>query len=205
MSLVQSAPTVAIVLPADATTLKSKPIPEWTIPASAWEALCHPNVDEVSQQVDAYFLEHWPFPNAKAERTFIGAGFSRVTSLYFPLAKDDRIHFACRLLTVLFLIDGLYDPLRTLCIELIEIQMFSKTCPSRMERPTMPSSCPSQEVTFNPIVSTRNSSLRISREFMLTNKKDQNQSSTSSTIFGKVCEITTKLLPTMFSSPHSLL
>lgn len=52
-----------------------------------------------------YFLQHWNFPTAKSKKTFLIAGFSRVTSLYFPLAKDDRIYFACALLTVLFLID----------------------------------------------------------------------------------------------------
>ncbi|KAI5240138.1 hypothetical protein E4T43_06269 [Aureobasidium subglaciale] len=109
MSLVQSATTLPIVLPADAPNVRSKSTPEWTIPSSTWEALCHPRVDEVSEEVDGYFLKHWPFPNAKAEKTFIGAGFSRVTCLYFPLAKDDRIHFACRLLTVLFLIDDVLE------------------------------------------------------------------------------------------------
>lgn len=79
---------------------------KWEPPVSAWMALCHPRVDEVSREVDGYFLKHWKFPNAKAEMTFLKAGFSRVTSLYFPMAKPDRIHFACRLLTVLFLIDG---------------------------------------------------------------------------------------------------
>ena len=79
---------------------------KWEPPVSAWKALCHPRVDEVSREVDGYFLKHWNFSNAKAEKTFLKAGFSRVTSLYFPMAKYDRIHFACRLLSVLFLIDG---------------------------------------------------------------------------------------------------
>jgi hypothetical protein len=79
----------------------------WRQPPSIWQPLCHPRVDEVSCEVDGYFLQHWPFPSKKTEETFLKAGFSRVTCLYFPLAKDDRIHFACRLLTVLFLIDGM--------------------------------------------------------------------------------------------------
>ena len=78
---------------------------QWTIPVSNWAPLKYPRAEEVAKEVDAYFLQHWNFPNAKAEKTFVNAGFSEVTSLYFPLAKDDRIHFACRLLTVLFLID----------------------------------------------------------------------------------------------------
>lgn len=79
---------------------------KWEPPISAWKALCHPRVDEVSREVDGYFLKNWKFPNAKAEMIFLKAGFSKVTSLYFPMAKHDRIHFACRLLSVLFLIDG---------------------------------------------------------------------------------------------------
>ena len=67
---------------------------------------CHPSVDKVSNEVDDYFLQHWPFENEKAKKKFVAAGFSRVTCLYFPKSLDDRIHFACRLLTVLFLIDG---------------------------------------------------------------------------------------------------
>src|SRR5437667_8973380 len=75
-------------------------------PDSHIKPLCHPRVEEVTKEVDGYFLEHWPFRNEKARKKFVAAGFSRVTCLYFPKALDDRIHFACRLLTVLFLIDG---------------------------------------------------------------------------------------------------
>ena len=75
-------------------------------PPSAWTYSCHPRIKEVQDEVDRYFLENWKFPNSKAVRTFLNAKFSEVTCLYFPLALDDRIHFACRLLTVLFLIDG---------------------------------------------------------------------------------------------------
>ncbi|OCL11144.1 Aristolochene synthase [Glonium stellatum] len=81
----------------------------WEPPVSFWKPLCHPRAEEVAREVDGYFLDHWKFPNAKAEKTFVKAGFSRVTCLYFPLAKDDRIHFACRLLTVLFLIDDVLE------------------------------------------------------------------------------------------------
>lgn len=88
------------------TTPNSRKNPEWKPQPSLWKPLCHPRVDEVSLEVDGYFLHHWKFPNEKAAKIFRDAAFSRVTCLYFPLAKDDRIHFACRLLTVLFLIDG---------------------------------------------------------------------------------------------------
>ncbi|KAL4900652.1 hypothetical protein BDW74DRAFT_182488 [Aspergillus multicolor] len=61
----------------------------------------------VRKEFDTYFLKNWDFPDEKAETLFLNAGFSRVTCLYFPLAKDDRIHFPCRILTILFLIDHL--------------------------------------------------------------------------------------------------
>ena len=95
------------VLPISSTNSGADPLKDiWKLPPSNWVHLCHPRAEEVANEVDGYFLQNWNFPNAKAERVFLNAGFSRVTCLYFPLAKDDRIHFACRLLTVLFLIDG---------------------------------------------------------------------------------------------------
>ncbi|OTB04033.1 hypothetical protein M426DRAFT_59230 [Hypoxylon sp. CI-4A] len=93
------------------TLSTSKPLVKetWKIPASGWTPMIHPRAEEVSREVDNYFLEHWNFPDDNARSTFLKAGFSRVTCLYFPLAKDDRIHFACRLLTVLFLIDDILE------------------------------------------------------------------------------------------------
>lgn len=76
------------------------------VPPSKWQALSHPRSKDVSHEVDSFFLENWNFANEKAKKTFLKAGFSTVTCLYFPLAKSDRIHYACRLLTILFLIDG---------------------------------------------------------------------------------------------------
>lgn len=63
-------------------------------------------MESISHEVDEYFLERWCFESEKARTKFVAANFSGVTCLYFPKALDDRIHFACRLLTVLFLIDG---------------------------------------------------------------------------------------------------
>jgi aristolochene synthase len=76
------------------------------IPSSDWTAEIHPLHEKVIAEVDGYFLQYWPFPNEKARKKFVAAGFSRVTCLYFPRALDDRIHYACRLLTLLFLVDG---------------------------------------------------------------------------------------------------
>ncbi len=79
----------------------------WKIPPSNWQALRHPQAEQVAREVNAYFLEHRKFPNESARAAFMKAGFSSFICLNFPLAKDDRIHIACRLLTALFLIDGM--------------------------------------------------------------------------------------------------
>lgn len=73
---------------------------------SAWTHRCHPRLQQVQEEVEGYFLNNWKFSSTKANHMFLNAKFSEVTCFYFPLALDDRIHFACRLLTVLFLIDG---------------------------------------------------------------------------------------------------
>ncbi|KAI1267664.1 Aristolochene synthase [Xylariaceae sp. FL1019] len=89
--------------------IRSKNETTVTPPPTKWSYLCHPRLKEVQDEVDGYFLENWKFPKFKAVRTFLDAKFSEVTCLYFPLALDDRIHFACRLLTVLFLIDDVLE------------------------------------------------------------------------------------------------
>ncbi|KAL8970448.1 MAG: hypothetical protein Q9197_003798 [Variospora fuerteventurae] len=90
--------------------LRNKPAPEASLPPptlpSRFKPLCHPREKEVTKEVDQYFIDNWGFENEKQIQKFIDAGFSTVTCWYFPQALDDRIHFACRLLTVLFLIDG---------------------------------------------------------------------------------------------------
>lgn len=70
------------------------------------EARCHHLEPQVSEEVDSYFIQNWPFPDTEAVTRFKVARFSQVTCYYYPDALDDRIHFACRLLTLLFLIDG---------------------------------------------------------------------------------------------------
>ncbi|KAI1803850.1 Aristolochene synthase in complex with 12,13-Difluorofarnesyl diphosphate [Daldinia bambusicola] len=74
-------------------------------PQSTFSMLCHPRYEVVEREVNEYFIANWPFPDDNSRDKFLGAGFSRCTCLYFPTARDDRIHFACRLLTLLFLID----------------------------------------------------------------------------------------------------
>ncbi|CAI9630923.1 aristolochene synthase [Alternaria alternata] len=75
------------------------------VPQTIFRAQIHRNEQEVTAEVNDYFLKHWPFENEKARMKFIAVGFSRVTCYYFPLALDDRIALACRLITLLFLID----------------------------------------------------------------------------------------------------
>lgn len=77
------------------------------IPPSDLQPLCHPLEKQVTEEVNGYFLKHWNFTTEKSRKKFVNAGFSTVTCWYFPMALDDRIHFACRLLTILFLIDGM--------------------------------------------------------------------------------------------------
>lgn len=74
---------------------------------STWKAQIHPLAEKVGKEVESYFLDHWHFRDEKAKQKFLKAGFSRVTCFYFPEAKDDRIGCACRLLTSLFLVDGM--------------------------------------------------------------------------------------------------
>ena len=85
----------------------NKPKPRQEPPAPYLEPKCHPLEPEITKEVDGYFIKHWPFPDDRAIQKFRAAGFSRVTCCYYPEALNDRIHFGCRLLTLLFLIDGM--------------------------------------------------------------------------------------------------
>ena len=89
------------------TTATSQLAQQGTPPPPFLEPRCHPLEPQITKEVDGYFIEHWPFPNEEAIQKFRDAGFSRVTCCYYPEAHNDRIHFGCRLLTLLFLIDGL--------------------------------------------------------------------------------------------------
>lgn len=81
-------------------------IPSWEPRPSLWKSTCHRRYHEVSKENNEYFLKHWNFPNKGAEQKFLDCDFAGYTCFQLPLAKDDRIHFACRFVTVLFLIDG---------------------------------------------------------------------------------------------------
>ncbi|KAI0418209.1 Aristolochene synthase in complex with 12,13-Difluorofarnesyl diphosphate [Xylaria grammica] len=76
---------------------------------STFQLRCHSRLEEIEQEVNEYFMAHWPFPSDKSRERFLGGRFTRCTCMYFPDAKDDRIHFACRLLTLLFLVDDILE------------------------------------------------------------------------------------------------
>ncbi|CEJ91140.1 hypothetical protein VHEMI06873 [[Torrubiella] hemipterigena] len=78
-------------------------------PPSKWTYKYHPLEAQITEDVDGYFLKHWKFGTEKDKKKFVAAGFPRVTCLYFPLAKDDRIKYASKLLTILFLIDEILE------------------------------------------------------------------------------------------------
>ena len=99
-----------------------------TPPPPFLEPRCHPLEPEITREVDGYFIKHWPFPNEKAIQKFRDAGFSRVTCCYYPEALNDRIHFGCRLLTLLFLIDGLNKTSFIVEKRANGTQTYSRTC-----------------------------------------------------------------------------
>jgi aristolochene synthase len=107
MKLTEFQQTAVLHVVSDKTKpdLVSKPH-VWQIPPSNWTPLCHLDVDNVSRDVDEYFLRKWVWPSERSKKVFVAAGFPRVTCLYFPLALDDRIALASKLLAVLFLVDG---------------------------------------------------------------------------------------------------
>lgn len=114
-------------------------------PRSRFRTECHPLVQQISYEVDEYFLLHWPFPDLRSRHKFVAAGFSRVTCLYFPLSKNNRIGYACRLLTVLFLIDG-KPSMRSAKENLTEYKIYLRTCHLMMVPHIIRSSCHLPEV-----------------------------------------------------------
>ncbi|KAI8948324.1 Aristolochene synthase in complex with 12,13-Difluorofarnesyl diphosphate [Xylaria longipes] len=77
--------------------------------SSTFPSLCHPRLDTIERETNEYFIAHWPFPDVKSCEKFIGAAFSQCTCLFFPKARDDRIHLACRLFAILFLTDDVLE------------------------------------------------------------------------------------------------
>jgi aristolochene synthase len=83
--------------------------------------LTHPDTASAIENVHSWFLNNWDFPTEKSKKKFIDAGFSRVTCLYFPKSLPERIESACKLLTILFLVDGEPFSLRRSCAMLTRL------------------------------------------------------------------------------------
>ncbi|KAI0387389.1 Aristolochene synthase in complex with 12,13-Difluorofarnesyl diphosphate [Hypomontagnella monticulosa] len=73
-------------------------------PGAPWTPLTHPFCHLVTKEVNNYFLQHWPFPDDKSRQTFIAADLQRAACWIFPKSLSDRIHLACRLLTLAALV-----------------------------------------------------------------------------------------------------
>ena len=69
----------------------------------------HPNTDAIVQEVNAFFLAHWPFKSDKHRRRFVDEGYALFVCILCPSTFGDRLHWGCRLLTTGFLIDDLLD------------------------------------------------------------------------------------------------
>ncbi|KAI5920659.1 Aristolochene synthase [Camillea tinctor] len=86
---------------------------QWTpspdLKGSIFKPLCHPLYSKISKETDDFFLKHWNFPNEESRRKFLAADYSRFACLNYPLSLDDRIGFACRIITLLFLTDDEID------------------------------------------------------------------------------------------------
>ncbi|KAK8026424.1 Aristolochene synthase [Apiospora marii] len=89
----------------------ARTLPSWymAVAPTRFKPVCHPRTEEVIKEVDAYFLENWPFPDNKSRKKFKGADFTRNMCYNYPEALDCRISVACRLITLLFLVDDLLD------------------------------------------------------------------------------------------------
>ncbi|KAI1130840.1 Aristolochene synthase in complex with 12,13 Difluorofarnesyl diphosphate [Nemania abortiva] len=79
------------------------------IPTSGLTAMCHPLTEKTIKEVNGFFLEHWIFPSQKFRKRFEGDGMTRVTCFYVCKSLDDRLPLACRLITLLFLIDDVLE------------------------------------------------------------------------------------------------
>ncbi|KAK7046186.1 Aristolochene synthase in complex with 12,13 Difluorofarnesyl diphosphate [Favolaschia claudopus] len=91
--------------------LKCAVLPSWIagLPPTIFIPKVHPMRKEITQDVNVFFLAHWPFPNEKARKKFVDSDFCYGLCATWPESVDDRMNHACRLFTLLFLIDDLLD------------------------------------------------------------------------------------------------
>ncbi|KAJ5355833.1 hypothetical protein N7517_010442 [Penicillium concentricum] len=76
------------------------------IPAGQLESKTHPlGWERIQAQVEPYFGNSWSFASEKEKKGFLGLGFSRAFSHFFPLTLDDRVDMTCKMLYLSLLID----------------------------------------------------------------------------------------------------
>ncbi|KAI3319187.1 Aristolochene synthase in complex with 12,13 Difluorofarnesyl diphosphate [Xylariaceae sp. AK1471] len=100
--------------PSAATARKCKntvPFIKRHIPVSGLSAFCHPLTERTIKEVNDFYLQNWEFTDPKVRKRFEGEGYVRVTCFYLCKSRDDRIALACRLVTLLFLIDDILEHL----------------------------------------------------------------------------------------------
>ena len=102
-------------------------------PPTRFAVKCHPRADEVCSELDDFFSKHWPWENEQAREKFVVSDTNRWACWALPLAKDDRILDATKLLTLFFLLDGkfLYVLHKQRNTETLAMKTLPKTCPSK--------------------------------------------------------------------------
>lgn len=79
--------------------------------STRFAAKCHPDADAVCAELDAFFAEHWPWPNESSREAFLKTDCSRWACWAFPLARSDRILHVVKATVLFFLLDGRCLPL----------------------------------------------------------------------------------------------
>ncbi|KAK7000163.1 Aristolochene synthase in complex with 12,13 Difluorofarnesyl diphosphate [Favolaschia claudopus] len=110
-------------------------LPSWMagLPPTIFIPKIHPLREDITQDVNAFFLAHWPFPNEKARKKFVESDFCYALCATWPESLDDRMRHACRLVTLVFLIDDLLDDM-----SLEEGQAFNNAILSLLQGHRMP-------------------------------------------------------------------
>ncbi|KAK7042880.1 Aristolochene synthase in complex with 12,13 Difluorofarnesyl diphosphate, partial [Favolaschia claudopus] len=111
-------------------------LPSWMagLPPTMFIPKVHSLREEITQDVNTFFLTHWPFPNEKARKKIVESDFCYALCATWPESLDDRMRHACRLVTLIFLIDDLLDDM-----SLDEGKAFNNVILSLMQGHRMPS------------------------------------------------------------------
>jgi len=81
------------------------------IPETTLKVECHPCHDEITRELDEYFLAHWPFTSDNARKKFLKSKINLYTCLALPHGDEKRVKLACELVTLNFLVDDYLDSL----------------------------------------------------------------------------------------------